>query len=123
MEITVKQGNMQVIKTGTVVVIDNKETIITFDHKYHIKLNYIDDPVDKKQGLFAETIEDGLLVKLKNFNNPFGSATNKYLPIAVTEEDNIFMTLSVIAYNEALKVVTYGIYQEKKDAEHGGDKK
>lgn len=123
MEITVKQGDLQVIATGTVVVINNEETIFSLDKNYHIKINYIDDSKDKKQGLLVLPIENGILIRLINFNNPFGSATNKYIPVAVTEEDKILMSLNVIAYNETLKVVTYGIYLDKKDAEHGGNKK
>lgn len=70
MEITVKQGDLQVIATGTVVVINNEETIFSLDKNYHIKINYIDDSKDKKQGLLVLPIENGILIRLINFNNP-----------------------------------------------------
>ena len=111
MEITVKQGNLQVIKTGTVLVVNNEETVITLDQSFNIKLNYTDDTVDKKQGLFAEPVKNGIIIKLKNFNNPF-----------VKGEDKVFISLSVVAMPVKAKLLTYGIYLEKKDNSDGGNK-
>ena len=121
MDITIKQGNLRVVKTGTILVVNNEETVITLDNNYIIKLNYVDEPKEKKQGLFAKAIEKGLLITLKNFNNPFGAATKQPIPVAITEEDNVFLSLSVVAMPEMAKIVTYGIYLGKKEDSNVGN--
>ena len=111
MEITVRQGNMAVLQTGSVLVINREHTELTLDGGYTITLTYTDDPQIGEQKIHAEPHDGGVTLELINFNNPAGSATSKPIAIATVGSQTIYITLAVTAISTT-KLLTYGLYLE-----------
>lgn len=113
MTVTVKQGNLQVVQTGTVLISNNESTTITLDESYEIVLSYKDDTSDTAQNISAKPLANGVSLELKNFNNPLGSATISPIAIASQGTQTIFLSFSVAAVGKS-KILTYGIYLGKQ---------
>lgn len=109
MTVTVKQGNYQVLQTGSVLVANNESTTITIDSEYSIIIRYIEDLEDKTQNISAKLEKHGVSIDLKNFNNPLGTTTNTPIPIATQGSQTIYLSLTVTAVGKA-KILVYGLY-------------
>ena len=112
MNISVKQGNLQVVQTGTVLISNNEPTTILIDNNYRIEIKYTDEAENKDQNISAHPIENGVAIELKNFNNPLGTTTTTPLPIATRGTQTISISLTVTAIGVA-KILYYGIYLGK----------
>ena len=109
MTISVKQGNLHVLQTGTVLVTDNEPTTITIDDNYSIEILYVDDPESKEQNISIQQTKTGISIELKNFNNPLGTSTTRPIPIAKQGELTISISLMVTTVG-LVKSLYYGIY-------------
>lgn len=109
MVVSVKQGGLQVVQTGSVLVSNNEQTTITIDGNYNIVINYIDDSENSNQTISAKPNDSGVTLELKNFNNPLGTSTTTPIAIATRGEQTIYISLGVVAIGVA-KVLTYGLY-------------
>lgn len=109
MIVSVQQGNLQVIQTGSVLISNNEPTTFRIDGDYRIIINYKDSKENSTQDMAANPIENGISIDLINFNNPLGTSTTSPIPIAKQNNRTIYIALTVHAIGEA-KVLTYGIY-------------
>lgn len=121
MQVSIKQGNYEVVKTGSVLITNNEQTVITIDSNYNIVITYKDDPEDSAQGISFSPYESGVKLEVKNFNNPLGTSTTSPIAIASKGEQTIYLSLSVVAIG-VIKVLTYGIYLGRKSGEENGRK-
>ena len=112
MIVTVKQGNLNVIQTGAILVSNNEATTITVDNDYNIMIYYKDDQNDKTQDISVQAREKGISIELKNFNNPLGTSTTSPIPIAKQGQQTIYISLTVTAIGQA-KILYYGLYLGK----------
>ena len=119
MTVVVKQGELQVIQTGSVLISNNSPTTIILDNSYTIVIKYKDDAKDTQQNMSAEANERGITIELKNFNNPLGTTTTAPIPIAAQGNLTIYISLSVITIGVA-KVLTYGLYSGTKGESDSG---
>ena len=119
MIVSVTQGRLQVVQTGSVLVSNNEQTTITIDGNYNIIITYLDDSEDTVQNISVKPNDSGVTLMLKNFNNPLGTSTTTPIAIATQGDQTIYISLSVVAIGVA-KILTYGLYVDRKSGGENG---
>lgn len=119
MVISIKQGKLTVVQTGTVLISNNESTTITIDNNYNIVIVYKDDPIENKQNISATPNNMGVTIELKNFNNPLGTSTTSPIPIATQGKNTIYIAMSVFAIGVS-KVLVYGLYTSEEGNDSNG---
>lgn len=112
MNIVIKQGDLQVVQTGTVLVSNDESTLLIIDNNYKLKISYKNDTDSEKQEIKVLPQNEGVEIELKNFNNPLGTATTAPMPIAQKNEEKMYLSLAVSVIG-TVKMLTYGIYLGK----------
>ncbi len=112
MNISIAQGNLQLLVSGVIHITDNESTKITLDNQFEIVIQYVDDAEKSEHKLELKKTDQGIAITLINFNNVLGTATNKPIGIASTEEETIYITLSVTAIG-TVKILSYALYLGK----------
>ena len=109
MNLRIKQGDLEVLASGTIHINNNESTIITIDDALNIKISYVDDEENPEQKINSRAIGKEVFLELRNFNNPLGTATKKPLSIAKMNDKTLGLSFSVVAIGEC-KVLSYTIY-------------
>lgn len=107
MEIEVKQGNLTIIRSGSVLVYNDVTTLI-LEGNYIINFKYEDGAADDPQKFDIKPNDNGIDIVLQNFNNPIGSATAKPIPIAKQGDKIIYIAFAVYRIGTA-KMLHYNI--------------
>lgn len=107
MNVDIKQGELTVINSGSVLVYDEKTTII-LDGNYEINFSYEDGTADDPQTFNITPNDKGVDIVLKNFNNPLGTASAKPIPIA-KQGDNIIHIAFAVYKIGSTKILHYNI--------------
>ena len=109
MEITIKQGNLQVLTTNSIIVPKGYETTIILDNEFEISVIFVDG---KNQEIKKESIKNrGIRITLIAFNNSLGTSTINPIPIAKRNDKTVYMSICVYAINN-VKILTYTILSE-----------
>ena len=112
MEISVKQGNLTVIKSDSILVYNGETTILTIDGNYIIRIDYEDGSADDPQQFSITPNDEGIRIVLKNFDNPLGTASGEPILIAKQGETKIYIAFAVYRIGGA-KILHYDIYTGK----------
>lgn len=109
MNLRIKQGDLEVLASGTIHINNNESTIISLDEELNIKISYMDDKENLEQKINTRATGKDVFLELKNFNNPLGTATIKPLSIAKMDDKTLGLSFSVVAIGEC-KVLSYTLY-------------
>lgn len=109
MKIEVKNGDLSLIKSDTILVFENQDVSLLFDEQYHFVFHFEEDSTIQENKMEFENIEDGIKLVLTNFNNPIGTSTTRAIPFAETNGKVVFVSFAVYTINKT-KVLHYNIY-------------
>ena len=109
MNVSTRQGNLLVAHSETVLVYNNEPTTIVLDGGYTITLKYEDSSTsENNHGISDAPTDAGVLITLKNFTNPLGTATASPIAFAKKNDQTLYITFSAHLIGNA-KMVHYSI--------------
>ena len=112
MEYEVKQGDLTVVKTGSVLVYNNSPTIITINGDYSIEIEYEDYEKNEEQDIKIKATDKGVKFVLVNFKNPLGTCVGHPLKIATRGETKIYFAFAVYQLGVA-KILYFNVCEGK----------
>ena len=109
MEILIKQNNLKVLTTNSIIVPEGYETTINLGDEFHISIIFMEG---NKQEIKKENVGDnGIKITLVAFNNYLGTSTTKPIAIAQNGNNTIYISLCAYAINK-VKMLTYTLLSE-----------
>lgn len=112
MKVEIKNGDLFLTKSDTILVYDNQEVTLTFDEQYTLIFHFMEDSTEKDNKMDIEHIDGGVKLNLINFNNPIGTATGKPIPFATANNKQVYVSFAVYSIGKS-KVLHYNIHIEK----------
>lgn len=109
----VSTGNRTLIDTCSVVA---NEEPIRIELTPTIVLQFeFENTEDEKQKLNLNVIENVLVVRLQNFNNPLGTASATPIEIGTYQNERLFIHFSVNAIGDKTKLLTCSFWKGGRD--------
>lgn len=118
MKIQVKNGDLFLVESNSILVYENQKTAITFDDEYTVYFTFLEDSSLKEHQIDFELLAHGIEFKLKNFNNPLGIALGKPLAFANSDVDALYISFCVYSIGGS-KHLHYNVYKGPKESSHG----
>ena len=112
MKVEIKNGNLLLTKSDTVLVYENQEVSLTFDGQFLLIFHFAEDSTIKDHKLEFEDLDNGIKLNLINFNNPLGSASGSPIPFASKNGKSVYVSFAVYLLGKA-KILHYNIYIEQ----------
>ncbi len=112
MKIQIKNGDLILVESNSVLVYENQKVSITFDDEYTLLFSFIEDSTIKEHQIDTVPLENGVEFILKNFNNPLGIALAKPLAFASNNGKDYYISFSSNSIGSS-KVLMYNIYVDK----------
>ena len=112
MKVEIKNGNLLLMKSDTILVYDNQDVTLTFDEQFTLTFCFTEDSTIKENKMEIEDIDEGIKIKLINFNNPIGVATTTHIPFATANDKSVYVSFAVYSISKT-KVLHYNIYTEQ----------
>ena len=112
MKVEIKNGNLFLSKSDTIIVYENNDVTLTFDDQFTLTFYFVEDSTIKENKMEFEDLEAGIKIKLINFNNPIGIATSKAIPFASENGKTVYVSFAVYTISKT-KVLHYNIYTEQ----------
>ena len=112
MKVETKNGNLLLTKSDTILVYENEDLTLTLDEQFKLIFQFIEDSTIKENKMEFEDLDTGIKIKLINFNNPIGIATNKEIPFASANGKSVYLSFAVYSISKT-KLLHYNIYTEQ----------
>ena len=112
MKVEIKNGDLLLTKSDTILVYDNQDVLLTFDEQFTLTFYFVEDSTIKENKIEIENVDNGIKLKLINFNNPIGVATTKPIPFATSNGKPVYVSFAVYSISKT-KVLHYNIYTEQ----------
>ncbi len=109
MDIRVKNNGLILVKSDSVLSLDNQPISIILDGKYTIVFSFKDDPNNSGNTVDINPNDSGVEFVLNNFNNPIGTAIAKPIEFAKINNKPISISFGVYAIATS-KFLHYNIY-------------
>ncbi len=109
MDVRVKCNGLVLVKSDSVLTLDNQPISIILDGKYIINFIFNDDPNHSGNDVDINADDSGIAFTLNNFNNPLGSAIAKPIEFAKFNNKPIYISFGVYAIATS-KFLHYNIY-------------
>ena len=118
MKIDVKNGDLTLVESDSVLVYEDKPIILTFDDQYKLSFLFSEDSTIKEYKINANPLTGGVEFNLINFNNPLGIAIGKPILFANADDKMIYVSVAVYSVGKA-KVLHYNIYMGSEGENNG----
>ena len=112
MKVEIKKKNLLLTKSDTILVYENEDLTLTLDEQFVLIFHFVEDSTIKENKMEFEDIDEGIKIKLVNFNNPIGIATNKEIPFASANGKSVYLSFAVYSISKT-KLLHYNIYMEQ----------
>lgn len=112
MKVEIINGDLILTKSDTILVYENEDVTLTFDEQFTLVFRFMEDSTIKENKMEFDDLETGIIIKLINFNNPIGTATNKAIPFAYENGKSVYVSFAVYSISKT-KVLHYNIYKEQ----------
>lgn len=112
MKVEIKNGDLLLTKSDTILVCDNQDITLTFDEQFKLIFHFMEDSTIKENKMEIERFDGGIKIKLINFNNPIGTATANPIPFATANDKSVYVSFAVYSIGKS-KVLHYNIHTEK----------
>lgn len=112
MKVEIKNGDLLLTKSDTILVYDNQDVLLRFDEQFTLTFMFVEDSTIKEHKMEIEDADNGIKLKLINFNNPIGLATTRQIPFATANGKSVYVSFAVYSIGKT-KVLHYNIYTEQ----------
>ena len=112
MKIDVKNGELLLVKSGSVLSYEDTPIKLIFDDQYCVSFQFLEDVSFKEHKINVDTVEGGIDFKLINFNNPLGIAIGKPIVFAEKDGKSVYISFSVYSVGKS-KTLHYNVYTEQ----------
>ncbi len=112
MKIDIKNGDLVLFKSDTIIVHESSDVSLTFDEELTLTFRFIEDSTTKDQKMEFVPQDKTVIIKLVNFNNPIGTTTSNHIPFATADDKDLYISFAIYSVGKS-KVLHYNIYTEQ----------
>ena len=112
MKVEIKNGELLLTKSDTLLVYEKDDVTLTFDEQFVFIFHFMEDSTIKEQKMKIDDIDNGIQLNLINFNNPIGVASGSPIPFAKANDKSVYMSFAVYSIGKT-KLLHYNIYTEQ----------
>lgn len=112
MKVEVKNGELVLVRSDSILVYENEPVELTFDEQYTLTFRFSEDSTLKDNEINFEPLDVGVEFRLINFQNPLGTAIGKPIAFATADEKQVYLSFAVYSVGKA-KILHYNIYTEQ----------